>query len=69
MSQRKRTEALFQQYSELDEGIRQQMEAAMSDIHVVVGWILQQKGEAIPVGPPEVVEAVKETARKIFESC
>lgn len=35
LSQRKRTEALFQQYSGLDEGVRQQMEAAMSDIHRV----------------------------------
>ncbi len=35
---------------------------------VIVPWILSQKGEAVPVEPPAIVEAVRQAAAKITES-
>ena len=34
---------------------------------VVVPWILSQRGEAIPLEPPEIVEAVRRSAASILE--
>ena len=34
---------------------------------VIVPWILSQQGEAIPLEPPEIVEAVKAAAKKLIE--
>lgn len=34
---------------------------------VVVPWILSQQGQAIPLSPPEIVEAVRTAARTILE--
>lgn len=36
---------------------------------VVVAWILQQKGDAVPMGPPEVVQAVRDAAKKVYDLC
>ena len=33
---------------------------------VVVPWILSQRGEAVPLGPPEIVEAVKNAAAALL---
>ena len=33
---------------------------------VVVPWILSQQGEAIPLEPPEIVEAVRAAAAKLL---
>lgn len=35
---------------------------------VIVPWILSQKGEAVPIEPPEIVEAVRQAAAKITGS-
>ena len=35
---------------------------------VVVPWILSQKGEAVPLEPPELVEAVRKAARATLDS-
>jgi len=35
---------------------------------VIVPWILSQKGEAVPIEPPAIVEAVRQAAAKITES-
>ena len=34
---------------------------------VVVPWILSQQGEAVPLGPPEIVEAVRKAASALLE--
>ncbi len=34
---------------------------------VVVPWILSQKGDAVPLEPPEIVEAVRQAAARITE--
>ena len=34
---------------------------------VVVPWILSQRGEAVPVSPPEIVEAVRRAAAALLE--
>lgn len=38
-------------------------------LEVVVPWILSQKGDAVPLEPREVVEAVKTAAQKIANLC
>ena len=35
---------------------------------VVVPWILSQKGEAVPIEPPEIVEAVRKGAQATLDS-
>ena len=35
---------------------------------VIVPWILSQRGEAVPVGPPELIEAVRKGARATLDS-
>lgn len=35
---------------------------------VVVPWILSQKGEAVPLEPPEIVEAVRKGAQATLDS-
>ena len=34
---------------------------------VIVPWILSQKGDAVPLEPPEIVEAVRNAARSILD--
>ncbi len=38
-------------------------------LEVVVPWIMSQKGDAIPLSPPELVASVKEAAEKILRLC
>ena len=35
---------------------------------VVVPWILSQHGEAVPIEPPELIEAVRKAARATLDS-
>ena len=35
---------------------------------VVVPWILSQKGDAVPIEPPEIIEAVRQASARITES-
>ena len=35
---------------------------------VVVPWILSQKGEAVPIEPSEIVEAVRKSAQATLDS-
>ena len=34
---------------------------------VIVPWILSQRGEAVPLEPPEIVRAVREAAKAILD--